>query len=174
MKAILTIVTLALLAGGCGKADPNKPHEYIQVTGYGEGWSSTENNTRRFDHLSKAQIYAELGSGKCENYLHSLDPEKIFVEMAATNYLIRSEPESARDIPIKYAKLQCVAYHGQDQNCEEKKKEMFKEFKPESREEASAIVMLTLASDTCAIKKEIGQARTFSLDDSKHYNFVAK
>lgn len=172
MKAILAIVMLALLASGCGKTDHNKPHEYIEVTGYGEGWSSTEKNARKFDHLSKAQIYAKPGSGKCENYLHSLDPEKIFVEMAATNYLIHSEPESAHDISIQYAKLQCVAYHGQDQNCEQKKKEMLKGLKPESREDAAAIVLLSLASDTCAIKKEIGQARIFSLDDSKHYNFV--
>ena len=175
MKAIPMIAIFALLSG-CGERDLSKPHEYFKVTGYGEGWSNTENNARKFDHILKAQIYAELGSGKCEKYLHSLDPEKIFIEMAFTNYLIHSEPESARDIPIKYAKLQCVAYHGQDQNCEEKKSEMTsKVLKTASdREEAATIVLSAWASDACAIRKEIGQARAFSLDDSRHYTFVAK
>ena len=178
MKAIPMIAIFALLSG-CGERDLSKPHEYLKVTGYGEGWSSTENNARKFDHLLKAQIYAELGSGKCEKYLHSLDPEKIFVEMAATNYLIRTEPASAHDIPIKYAKLQCVAYHGQDQNCEKKKEKMTAEAIEEAhlasdREVADAIVLSALLFDPCAIRKEIGQARTFSLDDSKRYKFVAK
>lgn len=170
-----TIAIIALLSG-CGERDLSKPHEYIKVTGYGDGWASTENNARKFDHLLKAQIYAELGSGKCEKYLHSLDPETIFVEMAATNYLIHTEPESSHDIPIKYATLQCVAYHGHDQNCDEEKERMTSEaLKTASdREEAAAVVLSAWASDPCAIRKEIGQARTFSLEQSRRYKFVSK
>lgn len=170
-----TIAIIALLSG-CGERDFSKPHEYIKVTGYGDGWASTENNARKFDRLLKAQIYAELGSGKCEKYLHNLDPERIFVEMAATNYLIHTEPDSAHDIPIKYATLQCVAFHGQDQNCEERNKRAAAEaLKTASdREEAAAIVLSSWVSDPCAIRKEIGQARTFSLDQSRRYKFVAK
>ncbi len=31
---------------GCSKPDYSKPHKYIETTGYGEGWASTETNKK--------------------------------------------------------------------------------------------------------------------------------
>ncbi|MDO8438450.1 MAG: hypothetical protein Q7S69_09915 [Nitrosomonadaceae bacterium] len=164
MKIFLIVGLMSMLIG-CSKPDYSKPHEYLNAIGYGDGWVSTENNEIKF-HLTKAQIYSELGSGKCEKYLKSIDAEKIFVEMAVTNYRIHTELESGDNIPIKYATLQCVAYHGQDQDCETKRLEVA------SRRDSAAFFLLTVGS--CDISREIGQARTFSLDDSKSYKFIPK
>lgn len=170
MKIFLLVGLLAALIG-CSKPDYSKPHEYIEAIGYGEGWKSTESNKTRFDHLLKVQIYAELGSGECEKYLQKLDPEKVFIEMAATNYLIHTELDSTHDIPIKHSKLHCVAYHGQDQNCEQKKIELLKKFEADSHE-TTAFLLHTWGD--CDIRKKIGQVRTFSLDDSKSFRYVPK
>lgn len=177
MKIFFLLCLLTALFG-CSKPDYSKPHEYIKVIGYGEGWVSTESNKRRFDHLLKAQIHTELGSGECEKHLKTLDPEKVFVEMAATNYLIRTESDSAQDIPIKYAKLQCVAYHGQDQNCEEKRKKLLDDQIHKLEKSDASIyegaALLIKSSGDCDIRNEIGQVRTFSLDDSKSFRYIPK
>lgn len=106
MKGVLIVSLMSMLIG-CGKPDYSKPHEYLKAVGYGERWVSTENNEIKF-HLLKAQIYSEIGSGKCEKYLKSVDPEKIFVIMASTNSLIHTELEIRDDIPVKYVTLQCT------------------------------------------------------------------
>lgn len=171
MKIFLIVGLMSVLIG-CSKPDYSKPHEYLKAVGYGEGWVSTENNETKF-RLLKAQIYSEIGSRKCEKYLKSINAEKIFVEMAATNSLIHTELESRDDIPIKYVTLQCVAYHGQDQECETKRLEVAKKIDGDiSRRDGTAFFFLT--ADSCDIRKEIGQARTFSLDDSKSYKFIPK
>lgn len=169
MKSYFLLFCLLVVLIGCSKPDYSKPHEYIEVHGYGDGWKNTENNKRRFDHLLKAQIYAEIGSGKCEKYLSALDPENVFIEMAVINYLIRTEVESVRDIPIKYATLQCIAYHGADQNCEEKKLKFIKEADLNIRE-GTYLLLATMGN--CDIKKEIGHVRTFSFDDSKKFKYI--
>lgn len=173
MKAFLLMGLLGMLIG-CSKPDYSKPHEYIKAIGYGEGWASTEENKFRL-HLPKSNIYSysELGSGKCEKNLKGLNAEEIYLQMAATNSLIHSEFEGRHDIPIKYAKLQCVAYHGQDQGCETNRLEGAKKIaKNIDVHDAESFLLKTWGE--CDIKKEIGQVRTFTLDDSKRYKYIPK
>jgi hypothetical protein len=93
--------------------------------------------------------------------------------MAATNALIHSEYDGRHDIPIKYAKLQCIAYHGQNQVCEEKRMDLSKKIDAKiGREDAMAFFLRTMGD--CGIRREIGPVRTFSLDDSKKYRYVPK
>jgi hypothetical protein len=169
VKIFLSISVLAALIG-CSKPDTAKPHEYIKAVGYSEGWGSTEDNNYRL-HLTQIKIYSELGSGKCEKYLNELDAERVYLAMVATNALIHSEYEGRHDIPIKYAKLQCIAYHGQDQACEKKRIDLSKKIDANTgRKDATAFFLSTMGD--CDIKKEIGPVRTFSLDDSKKYRYV--
>lgn len=157
---------------GCSKPDYSKPHEYIDAIGYGENWAETQDNEYKL-RLSEGNIrsFFELGAGKCEEYLNDLDAEKVYVQMAATNLLIRSESEGKNDTPIKYVKLQCMAYHGLDQGCEEKRLKGAESLaKSIDMHEAETYLLKTWGE--CRINKEIGRVRTFSLDDSKKYKYV--
>lgn len=171
MRIFVSISLLAMLIG-CSKPDYSKPHESIKAVGYGEGWVSTEDNYYKL-HLTKIKIYSELGSGKCEKYLKELDKESVYLEMAVTNSLIHSEFEARYDIPIKYANLQCIAYHGEDQSCEEKRINLSKKIDTNiGREDAITFFLRTMGN--CDIRKEIGSVRTFSLEDSKKFKYVPK
>lgn len=177
---LLSISLLATLIG-CNKTDYSKPHEYIKAAGYGESWVSTEENNYTLHLTDKngefilksTKNYFDLGSGRCEEYLKGLDAEWAYQIMVATNALIHSEFEGRHDIPIRYAKLQCVAYHGQDQACEAKRTDLSSKIDANiGREDATAFFLRTMGD--CDIRKEVGPARTFSLDDSKKYRYVPK
>ena len=171
MKIFLPITLLAALIG-CSKPDYSKPHEYIKAVGYGEGWVSTEDNNYSL-HLTQIKNYSELGSGKCEKHLNALDAKRVHLEMAAINGLIHSEYEGRHDIPIKYAKLQCIAFHGEDQACEEKRMNLLKKIDTNiGRKDATTFFLSTMGD--CDIRREVGPVRTFSLDDSKKYRYVPK
>lgn len=164
---------IGLLLVGCGKPDYSKPHEYIRAIGYGENWVSTNDNTYKF-HLPDITVYtySEIGSGLCEKNLAEMEAEEIYLHMAAVNGLIHSEYDGRHDVPIKYVKLQCVSYYGQDQGCVASQLEKSKKISKVYERAAEDFLLLTL--DACDIKKVVGQIRTFSLDESKKYKFVPK
>ncbi len=168
------LISIALFVAliGCSNQDPNKPHEYIHAVSYGDNWTSTEENHYKFS-LVKINNFFKLGTGECEEYLKELDAEEVYVGQWAINSLILSESEGVYDVPIKYTKLQCIAYSGQDHSCEAVRNEGLKKIESKvSKKEFTAFFLKTLY--LCDIKKEIGSVRTFSLDDSKNYKYVSK
>ncbi len=156
----------------------NQSHEYMQATGYGENWISTKNNKYKLWLPQTGQFgfkqYFKLGSGECEKYLAGMDSSRVSLMMKGVNYTIRSEFNN-NDIPIMYAKLQCVAYEGTDHECEKKFNTTAEEIlelldetnlgKEELWYLKSAIARSQIFNNACEIRKEIGQERIFSLRD---------
>lgn len=171
VKALYLIGLLSALTA-CNEPDYSKPHEYLRAIGYGEGWIGTEDNNFKL-HLLSIKTYFELGAGKCEKNLGKLDAERVYANMAATNSLIHSEYEGRHDILIKYAKLQCIAYYGRNQVCEDKLVEISMKIEDKfSRRDATTFLLSNFNS--CEIEKGIGTVRTFSLDNSVRYRYVPK
>ena len=107
---------LAVLCGGVARAELSYPYEGISGTGYGKGWSSTEENQYKFNGLPQTRGKKfRLGSGDCERRLKSIYPEDVIKHMAAIN--LASKIEENDDTAIAYSKLQCVAYYGIDEEC---------------------------------------------------------
>lgn len=183
MKILLVLITVTILIScnkqkfGIPEEFIGKPHEYIKITGYGDNWITTENNHHKLWLPQSGQFgfkqYFEFESGECEKYLKKIDEERVFTIMRSVNYSMRSELDGRHDTLFKHAKLQCIAYHGVDQSCEEKVlKNAHNIIEDADKNDpihgaVNATLSLLKKTSDCEIRIETGKERIFSLRESR-------
>ena len=95
--------------------------------------------------------------------------------MRSANYSMRSQFDGRHDTLFKHAKLQCLAYHGEDQSCVqeviEAAYELIRETQsdPVNRKTYGLLYAMKSLTRMCEIRKEVGKERFFSLRESNYF-----
>jgi hypothetical protein len=143
------------------KPDYSKPHEYIDVTGYGPGWASMEGNDHQYSGTGVTDYkdnFFPIGEGRCVSYMNSVPEDYVQLSMSAFNSYLEQEGDF-NDVRVAHAELQCVAFLGTDQACVSRLTKL-----AEQTEDPREAAMITLASMfKCDQKQPIGEPRVISL-----------
>lgn len=162
----LLLFFLLLITLGCSKRDLNQPHDAIKAIAFGENGQLLYENKMKF-HLSPKvmSLYFDLGSGECERYLEKLNPDVIYEHISVTNNIIKTDHEYINDKLYRFVFLQCEAFHGMDQACEDKRIKDLNELEKVNKAEAAIRNLTTFQS--CEIRKPFGKPRFFDYKKSK-------